>query len=315
MRSIGTVARHRLSLVAFAALIAAALSTTGGIAAAQDLGTLVSKPLPTLMHPDDPQTPAEELFGRKTTPVAAQARSIGYYTHGCLAGGVALPINGPTWQVMRLSRNRNWGHPNLIRTLERIAAKAPSVGWHGLLVGDMAQPRGGPMITGHWSHQLGLDADVWLTPMPDHELSRQEREEMMATNVVAEDWNDVNPQVWSPTYIALYKMVAQQPGVERVLANPAIKKALCRDVKGDRSWLHKIRPVFGHNYHFHVRISCPSDSPGCQSQPPPPTDEGCGKDLDWWFSKAVREPKPPVKSKPILMSALPPACRRILAAP
>ena len=38
-------------------------------------------------------------------------RSIGYYTHGCLAGGVALPINGPTWQVMRLSRNRNWGHP------------------------------------------------------------------------------------------------------------------------------------------------------------------------------------------------------------
>jgi penicillin-insensitive murein endopeptidase len=315
MRPIRVTVWHRQSLVQFAVLLTATLAIACGGAAAQDLGTLTPKPLPVLAHPDDPHTPAKELFGRETTPAAMPARSIGYYTHGCLAGGVALPINGPTWQVMRLSRNRNWGHPNLIRTIERIANKAPSVGWNGLLVGDMAQPRGGPMITGHWSHQLGLDADIWLTPMPNRELTRKEREEMMATNVVADDWMDVNPKVWSPTYIALYKMVAQQPGIERVLANPAIKKALCRDVKGDRSWLHKIRPVPGHNYHFHIRIGCPSDSPGCKSQTPPPHDEGCGKDLDWWFSKAVREPKPPVKSKPILMSALPAACRQILAAP
>jgi penicillin-insensitive murein endopeptidase len=228
---------------------------------------------------------------------------------------MALPINGPTWQVMRLSRNRNWGHPNLIKTLEHLASKAPSIGWHGFLVGDMAQPRGGPMINGHWSHQVGLDADVWLTPMPDHELTRKEREEMMATNVVADDWKDVRPDVWSAKYIALYKMLAQEPGVERVLANPAIKKALCRDVKGDRSWLHKIRPVYGHNYHFHLRISCPHDSPECKTQPATPHDEGCGKDLDWWFTRQALEPKKPGKSKPILMSALPPSCKQILMAP
>ena len=242
------------------------------------------------------------------------ARSIGYYTHGCLAGGVALPINGPTWQVMRLSRNRNWGHPDLIKILEHLASKAPSIGWPGFLVGDMAQPRGGPMITGHWSHQVGLDADIWLTPMPDRELTRQEREEMSATNVVNDKWTDVRPDVWSEKYIALYKMLAQEPGVERVLANPAIKKALCRDVKGDRSWLHKIRPVVGHNYHFHLRISCPKDSTNCKPQPPPPNDEGCGKDLDWWFTKKLGEPKPSGASKPILMSALPPACKQILMA-
>jgi penicillin-insensitive murein endopeptidase len=180
-------------------------------------------------------------------------------------------------------------------------------------VGDMAQPRGGPMFTGHWSHQVGLDADLWLTPMPDHELTVQEREEMMATNVVAEDWNDVDLKVWSPTYIALYKLAAEDSEVERVLANAAIKKALCRDVKGDRSWLHKIRPVFGHNYHFHVRIRCPKDSTDCKAQPATPHDEGCGKDLDWWFSKQARDIKPG-KSKPILMSALPPACHKILMA-
>ena len=90
---------------------------------------------------------------------------------------------------------------------------------------------------------------------------------MMATNVVAEDWNDVDPKIWSPKYIALFKIAAQDTEVERVLVNPAIKKALCRDVKGDRSWLHKMRPVFGHNYHFHVRIGCPTDSNGCKAQP------------------------------------------------
>ena len=91
-------------------------------------------------------------------PAPLAARSIGYYTAGCLAGGVALPINGKTWQVMRLSRNRNWGHPNLIQFLERFAEKVPSVGWPGLLVGDLAQPRGGPMLTGHTANAL-----VWVT--------------------------------------------------------------------------------------------------------------------------------------------------------
>ena len=285
-----------------------------GAAAAQDLGTVNPKPLPPLENPNDPKTPAKELFGRKPEPVKMEARSIGYYTHGCLAGGVALPVNGPTWQVMRLSRNRNWGHPNLVGFLERFASKVPSIGWHGLLVGDMAQPRGGPMLTGHWSHQIGLDADIWLTPMPARELTRQEREEMSATNIVNDEWTDVRPDVWSDKYIALYKMAAQSPEVERVLANPAIKKALCRDVKGDRSWLHKIRPVYGHNYHFHIRINCPPDSAECKSQQPPPNDEGCGKDLDWWFTKRLQEPKPGVARAPLLMSALPAACKQILVA-
>src|SRR5262245_66679409 len=131
---------------------------------------------------------------------------------------------------MRLSRNRNWGHPNLIAFLERLSAQMPKVaGWRGLLVGDLAQPRGGPMLTGHASHQLGLDADIWLTPMPDRVLSRQEREDIMATNLVAADGKDVDPAAWTPRHVAIIRAAAQLPMVERVLVNPAIKKALCRD--------------------------------------------------------------------------------------
>jgi penicillin-insensitive murein DD-endopeptidase len=301
------------------------LAMTAAPAAAQDLGTLNPKPLPPLAHPDDPKTPAKELFGRRTKPTKAAPRSIGFYAHGCLDGAAELPINGPTWQVMRLSRNRNWGHPKLIRFLERLSAKAAKVGWPGLLVGDMSQPRGGPMITGHASHQVGLDADIWLTPMPDHTLTRKEREETSATMVVAPSRTDVDPRVWTPAHLAVIKTAAEDPDVERIFVNAAIKKALCREAGSDRAWLHKVRPWWGHDYHFHVRIFCPPDSPSCEKQPPTGAEDGCGKALDWWFRDSIIHPKPspprppnapPPKPRPQLtMAGLPKACKAVLNAP
>jgi penicillin-insensitive murein endopeptidase len=244
----------------------------------------------------------------------------GFYSNGCLAGAVALPVTGPEWQVMRLSRNRNWGHPTLIRFLENLAAKVHKAGdWNGLLVSDMSQPRGGPMITGHASHQVGLDADIWLTPMPGYELNRQEREELSATMMVAEDRKDIDPEVWTSGQTTVIKAAARDPRVERIFVNAAIKKALCRDTDPDRDWLNRVRPYWGHDYHFHVRLRCPSDSPDCRPQPPPPPGDGCGKELDWWFTDAVLHPKPtpfPKHPKPELtMANLPPACRGVLAAP
>ena len=339
--------------------LALALVVAGaGVANAQDKGTLNPKPLPPLANPDDPKTPAKELFGRRTTPapisavthasppVAAAAstaaavaarimggpklaaanatpvesRTIGFYAKGCLAGGVALPINGSTWQVMRLSRNRNWGHAKLVRFLERLSEKgAKEAGWRGLLVGDMSQPRGGPMLTGHASHQVGLDADIWLTPMPDRELTRAEREEMSAAMAVAADRKDVDPNVWTPAHHGIIKAAAEDPLVERIFVNAAIKKALCRAPGTDHAWLHKVRPYWGHDYHFHVRIKCPADSPECKPQEPVPAGDGCGKDLDWWFTDAVLHPKPsPTPSKPrapMTLADLPAACRAVVMAP
>ncbi|MGE3150540.1 MAG: penicillin-insensitive murein endopeptidase [Pseudorhodoplanes sp.] len=289
------------------------------VAKAQDKGRVDPKPLPPLANPNDPKLAAKELFGRARTPLPLAARSIGFYTRGCLAGGVALPINGKTWQVMRLSRNRNWGHPELIKFLERLAAKAPQVGWRGLLVGDMAQPRGGPMLTGHASHQVGLDADLWLTQMPEHQMSREEREEMSAIDMVAADRRDVDPKVWTPQHVAIIRAAAQDPKVERILVNAAIKKALCRAAGNDRGWLSKVRPWWGHNYHFHVRIGCPPGSPECKGQDAAPAGDGCGKELDYWFTDAILHPKPPAvppKPKPpVTLADLPAACRQIVMAP
>ena len=130
--------RSALLRLAGAGLLAAAP------AAAQDRVTLDPQPLPPLADPADPRLAAKQVFGRALTPADLQARSIGFYAKGCLAGARALPIDGETWQVMRLSRNRNWGSPKLIAVLERLARALPAItGWPGLLVGDISQPRGG----------------------------------------------------------------------------------------------------------------------------------------------------------------------------
>jgi penicillin-insensitive murein DD-endopeptidase len=293
----------------------------GDTARAQDKGSINPQPLPALAHPDDPKARANQLFARKTTPAPMQARSIGSYAKGCIAGAVALPINGETWQVMRVSRDRNWGHPTLLEFLERLAEQAPKTGWHGLLIGDMSQPRGGPLLAGHASHQIGLDVDIWLTPMPDHELTREEREEMMATMVVAESGKEVDPKVWTPAHVALIKAAAEDSHVARIFVNAAIKKALCRDAGSDRAWLRKVQPWWGHDWHFHVRLNCPPDNPQCEPQPPRPADDGCGKkELDHWLSAAVPHSKsePPAPSNPRpgpKLSELPAACRQVLLAP
>src|SRR5947209_20484792 len=113
MRRIGLVLHIAANLV-FAGL---------GLAAAQEVGSLHPQPLPKLDNPEDSSTPAKQLFGRVTTPIPTAAKAIGFYSRGCLAGALALPVDGQTWQVMRVSRNRNWGHPNLIAFLERFSAR------------------------------------------------------------------------------------------------------------------------------------------------------------------------------------------------
>jgi penicillin-insensitive murein DD-endopeptidase len=300
------------------------VALTFAVALAQDT-TVVPEPVaskpakkkvPKVARPAGP--PAKTFFGAAKSPAPMAARAIGFYAKGCLAGAAALPIDGPAWQAMRLSRNRNWGHPELIALVEKLATDAKQHdGWPGLLVGDISQPRGGPMLTGHASHQVGLDVDIWLTPMPDRRLSEKEREEIAATSMLAEDRVSVDPKVWTPTHAKLLKRAASYPAVERIFVHPAIKKALCESTSkdGDRAWLNKIRAYWGHYYHFHVRIGCPKGSGNCEHQPPLPHDDGCGKELEHWLAliKVPPKPGPPEPPRPgLTMAQLPAECRAVL---
>lgn len=293
------------------------LASTLQSANAQEQGSLTPKILPPIANPTASNIAAKELFGRAKTAAPLVPESIGFYSKGCLAGGIALPIDGKYWQVMRLSRHRNWGNPALITFLELFAEKAAAVsGWPGILVGDISQPRGGPMLTGHASHQIGLDSDIWLLPMPSVAYTLAERESVSSINVVRADRLDVDPKIWTPQHLAVIREAALDPKVQRVFVNAAIKRAMCRSEAG-QDWMRKVRPIQGHDYHFHIRLFCPEGN-ACSAQEATPESDGCDKSLDWWFSDEVLHPKPvipaPAPKPPLTMANLPVQCRAVLDA-
>ena len=283
--------------------------------------------------------PAKRLFGAAKEPAQLKPQPIGFYSRGCAAGNVKLALTGDAWQVMRPSRNRYWGQPQLIRFLRTFARRAKrEIGWNGLLVGDLSQPRGGPMTSGHASHQIGLDADIWLTEMPDRVLSMKERETMSAV-LMTLDRKRINPERFTVRHAKLIRMAAKFPEVQRIFVHPPIKKFLCDWAarQGDLgAWLAKVRPYYGHNYHFHVRLRCPKEAAYCKNQgdPKEPDGTGCGRNLAYWYSnkpwgggkrptirrfyKGIPIPRPrPRKPKPrrsVTLADLPKACRTVLSA-
>ncbi len=272
--------------------------------------------------PKGPEKPAKTLFGAQAFPAKLPARSYGFYSKGCLAGGQILEQDGPAWQVMRLSRNRNWGHPKLIEYVKTLAVDAKQHdGWPGLLVGDIAQPRGGPMVSGHASHQIGLDADIWLRPAPNRQYSLKERENVSSISMISGPVS-INKKTWTDGHAKLIRRAASYPEVARIFVHAAIKKALCDWAGKDRSWLRKVRPWYGHHYHFHVRLNCPAGNSVCRSQKPPPQGDGCGKELSNWLKPPPKPKKPvkPVKKKKkvrkrlMKLADLPRECRAVLYA-
>ena len=262
---------------------------------------------------------AKTLFGAQKLPAATPAKSYGFYSKGCFSGGVAIGVDGANWQAMRLSRNRRWGHPRMIEVIERLSREAAADGWNGLLVGDISQPRGGPMLSGHASHQIGLDADIWFTPMPNRRMSTHERETIGSESMLKRDSLHVDDRKWTSAHAAVLRRAAGYKDVERILVHPGIKKKLCDTVSGDRSWLRKVRPFWGHDSHFHIRISCQPGSPGCKGQEATPQGEGCDKSLAWWFTeepwRPATGPAKPRARDVMTMASLPAECRAVLAAP
>ena len=261
--------------------------------------------------------PAKHLFGGKPRPAASLApEPLGSYARGCLAGAAKLPETGPSWQAMRLERNRNWGHPDLVAFVARLGAAAQEFGWEGIFVGDLSQPRGGPMTSGHSSHQIGLDADIWLRPGMARELRFRERSEISSFIVTTPDHRAVNER-WTPAHMALIRAAAEDGAVARIFVHAAIKDRMCRDAGEDRAWLGKVRPWWGHNAHFHVRLACPAGAASCEDQAPPPPGDGCDETLAWWFSDEALNPKPgpaPKPKPPLTLADLPAECAAVLEA-
>jgi penicillin-insensitive murein endopeptidase len=255
-----------------------------------------------MAQPTLAQKEARFLLGGKSTGSKQSPHAHGSYAKGCLAGGEQLAENGPTWQAMRLSRGRNWGHPDMIAYLKRISAEvARETNWKGLYIGDISQPRGGPMISGHASHQLGLDADIWMLPARDLKLTRNEREKLSSSNVRAANQKNVSGD-WTRTHMLVMKIAASDPAVDRIFVTAPAKIYMCKHARGNKKWLQKIRPFWGHNHHFHVRLKCPKGSTNCKTQKPTAAalskgGTGCDETLNWWVTAALKPAKPDPNKK------------------
>lgn len=284
--------------------------------ASDDVVEMADNPQITVSHMNE--TPARQLFGHRTEPTAGRPRSYGSYARGCLQAGEQLPETGPTWQAMRLSRNRNWAHPEMIdfvQDLSRFAATMP--GWEGLYVGDMSQPRGGPMLTGHASHQLGLDADIWMLPATDLTLTRAERESLSSISTRRAGGAYVG-EAWTAQHWQLIRHAASDPRVARIFVFPGAKVWMCEHETGDRSYLRQIRPWYGHHYHFHVRLTCPNGNDDCVNQVAPPPGDGCEEARQWQRNILNPPPPQPDPNRPapvrgeIMMDDLPAQCINVL---
>ncbi len=156
--------------------------------------------------------------------------------------------------IVPLGGIRYFAHPAMKEYMRKLAA----ISKVKLMAGDIGLAKGGPFSSGHRSHQTGLDVDLYYPPA-------DKRTELLKT---ATGFNEV----------------------DRIFVNPLIKKQLCTDHKGE-SWLGKIRPWYGHDKHFHVRLKCPSDGPDCKK----PDDyddikgDGCDETLEWWFKERTKE--------------------------
>ncbi len=259
---------------------------------------------------------AKQVFGFLPQGSEQRPQPLGSYAKGCLAGGAQLPETGPTWQAMRLSRNRNWGHPETVQFIKDLSVKAArQPGWEGLYIGDISQPRGGPMLSGHASHQIGLDVDIWMRAPKTLSLTATERENISSISMRKNNGAYTNDK-WTRQHHEILKAAASDPRVARIFVFPGAKVQMCKDETGDRAWLRKIRPWWGHHYHFHVRLKCPKDAKNCVDQAPPPAGDGC-KGADRWVRDILNPPPPdPNKPKPkprgpLTMARLPVQCAAV----
>lgn len=252
-------------------------------------------------------------WGSINTPTHTVSESIGSNTNGCISGAMQLPLIGAGYQVMRVSRHRYFGHPLLIDFIEKLGGMVFSAKLGTLLIGDLGQPRGGPMLDGHRSHQNGLDVDIWFllsSQANERILTSDERETWSASSVVDVQANVVDSQQWSLAHAKILETAARQSEVDRIFVHPSIKQVLCQNKSPDSvQWLRKIRPWWKHDDHFHVRLKCAPNNSQCEGQQELPAGDGCDATLSWWFSA---EAKQGATSLPVIIPALPAQCAKLL---
>jgi penicillin-insensitive murein endopeptidase len=249
------------------------------------------------------------------TPAPGPTRVIGSYTGGCIQGAQALAPEGPGYEVIRLSRNRYWGHPTTLEFVGRLSEQMRQQGQNHLYVADIGLPRGGPFSFGHASHQIGLDVDIWFERSARPRLAGPQREQLPQRSLVRPADDGIDDAIFTQQHARVLQLAAETPNVDRMFVNKWIKQRICQTATGNRAWLRKLVPWIGHDSHFHVRLYCPPGQPQCTPQAGYPDDDGCGEALDLWFRAPPVVAPPAGAPRAPYRPRLPAACQAVLSAP
>lgn len=256
-------------------------------------------------------TPKPNAWSAIETPLPAAPQPVGVYSNGCQIGAQILPPHQAGYYDIRRTRHRYFTQPQTIQLIKTIGAYVHQQTGLNMLIGDSSQPIGGPMSYAHASHQNGLDVDIYFAAIPDQETPPKDYPVQMVVDKAA---GTMNLNLWQPAYRDALYAAATYPQTARIFVNPIIKGYLCATEK-NTAWLRKVRPWWGHDEHFHVRLNCPAGAAHCQSQAPVPAGDGCTADVQHWIkdqSNAILHPKPaqPHAEKPLPIPPL--LCQEIL---
>lgn len=225
------------------------------------------------------------ITGTASADPYSATQSVGAYTAGCIRNAAALPKDGKGYQVIRLGRGRYFAHSESIDYITTLSEKVNEQLGGLLLIADISQQTGGPMPDDHSSHQIGLDADIlfWQHPVAkQRSLTVMERRHINPQSVLFPGGYGIDPNKWGTTQERILMLAASDPKVDRIFINPIIKRKLCTNYSG-QDWLGKMRPWYGHDGHFHVRLKCPQGSVSCEPQEPlPSSGDGCDELVTWF---------------------------------
>ncbi|PIR37353.1 MAG: penicillin-insensitive murein endopeptidase [Alphaproteobacteria bacterium CG11_big_fil_rev_8_21_14_0_20_39_49] len=243
-------------------------------------------------------------------PTSKEPKVYGGYTGGCIDGALRLPEFGTGYIAANAKNNRLYGHPDLIQVIEDLAKEMNGKYNTTLLIGDLSQARGGPApldTSAHRSHQTGLDVDIWYRNLSKEKI---EEDDIYPHTVLSFFKDKLNKKYWGDSQIKMLEYAAKNDDVERILVNPVVKKAMCEKF-GNEPWIHKLRPWWGHDKHFHLRLKCPKNDSTCSKQDPVPDENSCSEPLNWWFSDEANNMGKSNKSTKRQYPNLPQQCEKV----
>jgi penicillin-insensitive murein endopeptidase len=203
-------------------------------------------------------------------------QAIGFYSNGRLHAASSLAMDGPGYMHFNVERNRHYGTAGLITLLESAAAEIREKRPEGerLQIGDIAAEHGG-VVSGHVSHQNGLDADLIYFRL-DHLEAWASGDHFVTPKGTLSDNFDTERN------FELIHILVASGRVNRIFMDPVIKKGFCSyaaahgGINSAADTLRRMSPYPNHQDHMHVRLTCPPTSPQCQAQTPEvPAGDGC----------------------------------------